>query len=136
MKYLQEGIAAVVGFFTWLVGGWSILLTVLFILNVLDFGSGMAANWGDINSKRGYKGIVKKGMMWVWIVVANLMYLVLDYQNLDIGVVIPNAVATMFIINEVISLGENSIKLGINIPEPIQKGLALFNDKKGEDKNV
>lgn len=134
MKYLQEVIAAIVGFFTWLVGGWSIPLTVLFILNIFDFLTGMAANWGDISSNRGYKGIVKKGMMWVWIVVANLMYLVLDYQNLEIGVVIPNAVATMFIINEVISLGENSIKLGINIPEPLQKGMALFNNKKGEDK--
>lgn len=134
MKYLQEGIAAIVGFFTWLVGGWSILLTALLILNVLDFGSGIAANWGDISSKRGYKGIVKKVMMWVWVIVANLMYLVLNYLQFDIGVVIPNAVATVFIINEIISLGENSIKLGINIPEPIQKGLALFNDKKGEDK--
>lgn len=134
MKYLQEGIAVIGGIISWLVGGWSILLTVLFILNVLDFLSGMAANWGDISSKRGYKGIVKKAMMWVWIVVANLIYLVLDYQNLDIGIVIPNAVATLFIINEVISLGENSIKLGIDIPEPIQKGLALFNNKKGEDK--
>jgi phage-related holin len=59
---------------------------------------------------------------------------VLDFQNLDISIVILNAVTTLFIINEVASLGENSIKLGINIPEPIQKGLALFNKKKGESK--
>lgn len=134
MKYLQEVLATVGGLIAWLVGGWSILLTVLLILNLLDFISGMAANWGQISSKRGYSGIVKKTMMWVWIVVANLIYLVLDYQNLDIGVVIPNAVATLFIINEVASLGENSIKLGINIPEPVQKGLALFNNKKGDGK--
>jgi len=134
MKFFQEAIAVVGGVIGWLVGGWSVLLTVLLILNALDFFSGMAANWGDISSKKGYQGIVKKGMMWVWIVVANLIYIVLEFQNLNFGVVIPNAVATMFIINEVISLGENSIKLGIDIPEPIQKGLALFNTKKGEGK--
>ncbi|MCM3413505.1 phage holin family protein [Metabacillus litoralis] len=134
MRYLQESVAAIGGVIGWLVGGWSILLTVLFILNTFDFLTGMAANWGNISSKRGYEGIVKKGMMWVWIVVANLIYLVLDFQGLDIGIAIPNAVAILFIINEVASLGENSIKLGISIPEPIQKGLALFNSKKEGDK--
>lgn len=134
MKYLQEVLAAIGGVIGWLVGGWSILLTALLILNAFDFLSGMAANWGDISSKRGYEGVIKKGMMWVWIVVANLIYLILNHQGLDIGEVIPNAVAILFIISEVTSLGENSIKLGINIPEPIQKGLAIFNDKKGEGK--
>jgi len=134
LKYLQEIIATVGGFLGWLLGGWSILLTTLLILNVFDFLSGTAANWGDISSKRGYEGAIKKAMMWVWIVVANLVYLVLNHLGSDIGEVIPNAVAVLFIINEVTSLGENSIKLGINIPEPIQRGLALFNNKKGEGK--
>jgi toxin secretion/phage lysis holin len=135
MKYIQEFLAAVGGVIGWLVGGWSILLTSLLILNTLDFGTGMAANWGDISSKRGYQGIVKKCMMWVWIVVANIIYLVLDHQGLDVGEVIPNAVAILFIINEIASLGENSIKLGLSVPEPIQRGLALFNNNnKGEGK--
>lgn len=134
LKYLQEILATVGGFIGWLLGGWSILLTTLLILNVFDFLSGMAANWGDISSKRGFEGAIKKAMMWMWIVVANLIYLVLEFQGLDIGQVIPNAVAVLFIISEVTSLGENSIKLGLKIPEPILRGLALFNNKKGEGK--
>jgi phage-related holin len=51
MKYLQEIIATVGGFIGWLLGGWSILLTTLLILNAFDFLSGMAANWGQISSK-------------------------------------------------------------------------------------
>ncbi|MFG3611283.1 phage holin family protein [Rummeliibacillus stabekisii] len=36
----------------------------------------------------------------------------------------------LFILNEVTSLGENSIKLGINIPEPILKALAVMKGDK------
>nr|WP_252289339.1 phage holin family protein [Peribacillus asahii] len=72
-------------------------------------------------------------MMWVWIVVANLIYLVLNHQGLKVGAIIPNAVAILFILNEVASLGENSAKLGINIPEPVQKALAIFHkSEKGK----
>lgn len=73
-KFLLSTVGGVV---SWLVGGWGLLMTVLLILNAIDFLSGIAANWGTISSKRGYQGIIKKGMMWVWIVVANLIYLVL-----------------------------------------------------------
>ena len=123
------------GAISWLVGGWGLLLTVLLLLNTLDFLTGMAANWGQISSGRGYKGIVKKGMMWVWIVVANLVYLILLDMGYSIGQVIPDAVALMFILNEIISLSENSAKLGLDMPTPIRKALEIFNDKDGEKKN-
>lgn len=125
--------STVVGFFSWLIGGWSLLLTVLLILNVFDFITGTAANWGNISSQRGYQGIIKKGLMWVWIVIANLIYLVLADQGLTVGQVIPDAVAVMFILNEIVSLSENSAKLGVAIPEPIQRALAIF-QKKAEGK--
>ncbi|WP_036125440.1 phage holin family protein, partial [Lysinibacillus sphaericus] len=62
IKFLLSTVGGVV---SWFVGGWGLLMTALLILNVIDFLSGMAANWGTINSKRGYQGIIKKGMMWV-----------------------------------------------------------------------
>lgn len=132
-KYSMGAIGAVI---SWLVGGWGLLLTVLLILNAIDFLTGMAANWGSINSARGYQGIIKKGMMWVWIVVANLIYLVLLDQGFSIGQVIPDAVVLMFILNELISLGENSAKLGVDMPTPVKKALAIFSkeEKKGEVK--
>lgn len=123
------------GTISWLVGGWGLLLTVLLILNALDFITGMAANWGSINSKKGYNGVVKKGMMWVWIVVANLVYMILLDMGYSIGQVIPDGVALLFIINELISLGENSIKIGLDIPAPIKKALEIFEEhKEGERK--
>ncbi|KMY49252.1 phage holin family protein [Peribacillus loiseleuriae] len=120
------------GFLSWLIGGWSLLLTVLLILNFLDFITGMAASWGDINSKRGFQGIIKKGLMWVWIVIANLIYLILGEQGLEAGQVIPDAVTVMFILNEIVSLSENSARLGVDMPEPIKKALAIFQKREGK----
>lgn len=132
---IKSVFAVVGGTISWLIGGWGLLLTVLLIFNFLDFITGMAANWGSINSARGYQGIKKKLMMWVWIVVGNLIYLVLLDMGYSIGQVIPDGVALLFIINELISLGENSIKIGLDMPAPIKKALEIFNNhKEGERK--
>lgn len=131
---IKVAVTTVGGVISWLVGGWGLLLTVLLIFNVLDFITGMMANWGGISSKRGYQGIIKKGMMWVWVVVANLMYLLLNDMGYSIGQVIPDGVALLFIINELISLGENSAKLGLDMPAPVKKALDIFNTKSGETK--
>ena len=61
------------------------------------------------------------------------MYLLLNDMGYSIGQVIPDGVALLFILNELISLGENSAKLGLEMPEPIKKALAIFNDRKEGD---
>ncbi len=65
-------------------------------------------------------------MMWVWIVVANLIYLVLQDQGFTIRQIIPDAVVLMFILNELVSLGENSAKLGVDMPTPVKKANYLY----------
>lgn len=133
-KLNQTIISVAGGFLSWLVGGWSLLLTVLLLLNIFDYVTGVAANWGQISSKIGFKGIIKKCLIWIWVAIANLIYIVLLDQGLSIGQVIPDAVVIAFIINEIVSIAENSAKLGVNIPEPIQKALAIFKEKEGEKK--
>lgn len=131
MELGVKGIISIIGSLTsYLFGGWSLLLTTLLMLNVFDYLTGMAANWGEISSKRGLKGIIKKCVMWVWVVVANLLYLVLAREGFDLSQVIPDGVVILFIINEITSLGENSIKLGINVPEPIKKALLIMKGNK------
>lgn len=119
---------------SWLVGGWSLLLTVLLIFNALDFITGIMASWGNISSRVAYQGIIRKCMMWVWVVVSNLVYFVLLDEGYTIGEIIPNSVVILFIINELISLGENSAKLGLNMPEPVMRALEIFNTKGGNKK--
>ncbi|MFG3611282.1 phage holin family protein [Rummeliibacillus stabekisii] len=72
---LKTFFSIVGGVTSYFFGGWSVLLTTLLLLNLFDYITGTAANWGQISSKRGYLGIIKKGVMWVWIVEANLIYI-------------------------------------------------------------
>ena len=132
MESVTKAILLTVGsVISWLVGGWSLLLTVLLILNAFDFITGVAASWGSISSRAAYKGVIKKSMMWVWVVVSNLVYLVLLEEGFAIGEIIPNSVVILFIASEIISLGENSAKLGLNMPGPVQRALEIFNTKGG-----
>ena len=54
--------AGIGSFFVFLFGGWDILLMVLVCLSVVDFLSGVLAAFyeGRLDSKAGYKGIIKK----------------------------------------------------------------------------
>lgn len=131
-KILHVIVSTIGGFLSWLFGGWSLLLTTLLILNIFDYATGVAANWGGISSKVGFKGLIKKGVMWMWVAIANLIYMLLLEQGYSVGQVIPDAVTIGWIINEIISIAENSTKLGYDIPEPVKKALDIFN--KGEDK--
>ncbi|MFF5993722.1 phage holin family protein [Lysinibacillus sp. KU-BSD001] len=120
MEQLAKNIiAGITSVFTYFFGGWSILLTSLLILNVLDFALGILSSDEKINSKRLTQGGTKKGIMWMWILVANLVYMVLNHMGYDIGVSIANWVTLYFILTEVISLEENSAKLGSPIPTPV-----------------
>ena len=118
-QIIKNMIAGVTSVFTYFFGGWSILLTSLLILNVLDFILGILSSDEKINSKRLTQGGTKKGIMWMWILIANLVYLVLDHMGYDIGVSIANWVTLYFILTEIISLEENSMKLGSPIPTPV-----------------
>lgn len=127
---LKTAISIIGGLVSYFLGGWSLLLSALLFLNIFDYATGMAANWGQISSKVGFRGIIKKCVMWVWVVVANLLYMVLAEQGYDLSQFIPNGVVVLFILNEITSLGENSIKLGVNVPEPIKRALAIMKGDK------
>lgn len=122
-------------FITYFLGGWSILLTALIILNALDYLTGLTANWKRRSSQKAFKGGIKKGIMWMWVGVANLIYLVLLHLGYDAGEVLPNFVTVYFIIMEIISLEENSKKLGLEMPIPLSffvgKLKEIFNNKTG-----
>lgn len=122
------------GLVAYLFGGWSILLTSLFALNVLDWITGSMANWGQINSKTGFWGLAKKGVMWLLVMAANIIYAVLNYLGYSTGEIIPNMVVVGFIINEIISLLENAGKMGLNISPFFKNALMLFENytKKGD----
>ncbi|GLC88273.1 phage holin family protein [Lysinibacillus piscis] len=128
-------ILSVSSFITYFLGGWSILLTALITLNALDYATGLTANWRKRSSYKAFRGGIKKGIMWMWVGVSNLIYLILLELGYDAGEVLPNFVTLYFIILEIISLEENSKKLGLDMPTPlsffVEKLKEIFNKSTG-----
>lgn len=116
-------------------GGWTLFLTVLFVLNGLDILTGFLANRKKRSSQKMYAGGIKKGIMWMWVGISNLVYMLLQHLGYNVGIIIPNYVALYFIIMEIISLEENSKKLGLDMPTPlsffIEKLKEIFNKNTG-----
>lgn len=121
--------AAIASFF----GGWSAGLTTLLIFMGIDYISGLIvagvfhnspkSEGGALESRAGWKGLVRKGMT---------LLIVLIGCRLDIllGVVyIRDALVIAFIVNELLSIIENMGLMGIPIPLALESAIELLKDK-------
>ncbi len=77
------------------------------------FKSSLKTNDGRLSSNAGLKGIIRKGMMLGVVLIAYRLDL-LAQTNL-----IRNTVITAFIVNEVISINENAVLMGVDVPKVI-----------------
>ena len=142
---LKEFICGFIGVITSLLvsalGGWDSAIITLTIFIVADFITGlMVASFfkkspksknGALSSAIGFKGICKKVMIYLFVVVGYRIDLMLgtDY--------IRNAVIIGFIVNELISLTENAGLMGVPLPSIILKSIDLLKNKGGnEDENI
>lgn len=105
-----------------------ILAVPVFLLvgcNVLDYITGLcAAKYRSerIDSYKGFRGIVKKVCMWLLIVVGAFVDILLTYaaEYIGLAVAVPFVVATVvavwLIVNEIISILENMVDIGVDMP--------------------
>ena len=93
--------------------------------NIIDYITGlMASKYREeqISSYKGIRGITKKVCMWLLVVVGSFIDVIINYaaQYMGIGLKIPFIVATFvavwIVANEIISILENMIDIGINLP--------------------
>ena len=116
-------------------GGWDAGLTTLLIFMGLDYISGLLVAGvfknspktasGALESKAGWKGLCRKGMTLVFVLIAYRLDLVIgtDY--------IRNAVIIAFIANETISLVENAGLMGVPLPDTINKAIDILQKRAG-----
>ena len=117
-------IAAFSAIFSWL----GVLAVPVFLLvgcNLIDYITGLlAAKYRDeaVSSYKGIRGIIKKVCMWLLIGVGWMMDVLLKYTVTTVGLtielpfIIATVVAVWLICNELISILENMIDIGVNIP--------------------
>lgn len=112
--------------------GWDDAVEALLVLMVLDYITGMLAAYINpnlqLNSERGLRGICKKIMILMLVVVGH---------ELEKAVGIPavqSVVVWFFIGNEGLSIIENSAKAGVPVPEKLRKTLEQLSSEKGARK--
>lgn len=107
------------GFLISVFGGWDVMLYTILLFTVLDYFTGLvkAAYKKELSSAIGFKGLIKKIMVFVVIAVAY------NVQKLT-GQVIPlrEVVIVFFICNEALSILENAAEF-INVPDQLRDTL-------------
>lgn len=115
-------------------GGWSEDLITLIILMAVDYATGLIvagvfnksskSDSGALSSNAGWKGLCRKGVTLLFVLVANRLDITLGVEYIKTSVVIA------FITNEALSIIENAGLMGIGIPEPIARALELLKNKE------
>lgn len=109
---------------TFLFGAFDLPLQILCVAVVLDYFSGMlkAFYLGEVSSKVGYKGLIKKVGIFFVIVVAQLIDHTLGLA------VLRNATCIAYAINEMTSISENMASIDVYVPAFIKNNLAQIKE--------
>ncbi len=129
-KVFNSVVAVVATFFTYLFGGWDVALSILIIFMVLDYLTGViyAYTIQTLNSEVGFKGLIKKCMILVVLIIGVMLDRILGNGTW----VFRTLVCYFYIANEGISLLENISNLGVPIPNKLRNALEQLN--KDDDK--
>ena len=132
------GIGMVGGLIATLFGGWDAGLTTLIVFMAIDYLSGLAVagifhaskktKTGALESGTGWKGICKKGMTLLFVLIAYRLDLVIGTNY------IRDAVIVGFVANELISIVENAGLMGVPMPAVITKAIDILQKKSQSEK--
>ena len=130
---ISTAVGMVGGIIATLFGGWDAGLMTLIIFMAIDYISGLVVagvfhkstktETGTLESKAGWKGLCRKGMILLFVLIAHRLDLVIGSNY------IRDAVCIGFIANETISIIENGGLMGIPIPAAITNAIDVLKKK-------
>ncbi len=135
---IKEGICTGIGvigsIIASLFGGWDTGLVTLVIFMGIDYVSGLVVagifhnsnktESGALESKAGWKGLCRKCMTLLFVLIAYRLDLALGVNY------IRDAVIIGFMANELISIVENAGLMGLPLPDAINKAIDVLTQKK------
>ena len=132
LNYFKFGVAAIGTWLTWLFGTWDTAIGVLIVFMVLDYCTGLLRAYinKEVSSDVGLKGIARKAVIFIVLIVAVLLDRLLNTGSW----VFRTLICYFYIANEGISLLENCAGLGLPIPDKLKEALAQLKD--GEKKEI
>ena len=141
---LKDGICAGIGIIgstiAALFGGWDAALVTLVIFMAVDYITGLLvagvfhrsgkSESGALESHAGWKGLLKKGVILLVVLVACRLDLLMG------STFIRDAVIIAFIVNEVMSIAENAGLMGIRIPKVITGAIEVLKRKSEREEKL
>lgn len=134
--YIATVLGAVGGFIANIFGGWTTDMQTLLIFMAVDFVLGLAlamffqnsnkSDTGALNSTSAWKGLCKKCVSFLVVLVAHRLDITLGLDY------IKTAVIVAFIVVELISIIENLGLMGIPVPKIIVQMIDVLKQKAGE----
>lgn len=121
------------GMISWMTGGFDMPVLVLVICMGVDYLTGLIVagifhtspktTGGGLDSRVGWKGLARKIVTLLMVVIANLADILLELHY------IRDAVIVAFCANECISILENAGLMGIRIPKVLQAALEKLSEE-------
>ena len=130
-KVFNSTVAVVATFFTYLFGGWDAAIGILIVFMCLDYATGVIVAYQNnlLDSEVGFKGLVKKFMILVILIVPVMLDRLMNTGTW----VFRTLVCYFYIANEGISLLENVSNLGVKIPDKLKDALVQLNKDESEE---
>ena len=135
--FILSGVACVGAAIASLLGGWNGAMTTLVILMLIDYVTGIIVagvfhnspkcSGGALSSAAGFKGICRKFVILLIVVVACRVDLLLDTN------IIRDATCIGFCANELVSITENAGLMGIPLPRKLVEAIEVL---RGDNDHV
>lgn len=125
------------GVCSWLFGGWDGAATVLLVLMAVDYLTGILgaavfhvstkSETGALESKAGWKGLVRKCLTMMLVMVGAMLDKLLGTAF------VRDAVIIAFCANEALSIVENAALMGVPVPAVVRQAIDVLNRKAEEE---
>ena len=132
--FILSTIGIIGSYITTLVGGWNTALVTLIIFMAIDYLTGFIVAGvfknspktpsGTLSSHTGWKGLCKKGMTLLVVLVANRL------DTFTGSNFIQNAAIIAYILTETVSIIENAGLMGVPIPNVLTQAIDLLKKKE------
>lgn len=130
LKNIQIIFAAIGGYLGYFLGGLDGFIYALITFVVIDYLTGLMAAIVErkLSSEIGFRGIFKKVLIFLLAAVGNII----DKNLIGTGGAVRTAVIFFYTSNEGISIIENSIRIGLPVPEKLKNVLEQLQHKEGD----
>ncbi len=124
------------GILSYLFGGWSAAMTTLAICMAIDYITGFAvaavfkkspkSATGALESRAGFKGLLRKGAILLVVLIAHRLDLALNTTFIKDGVI------TAYLLNDTVSIIENVGLMGLPMPSVLTKAIDMLKSDENE----